>query len=139
MGQKAAKRNRQSAHKADDEVQANLNLPPDLQSIAASNGHISKTAPGQTSQSSAADQGPEKLSVERDVDYLNIVQEFNATGGTAQVVREFVSNSIDSGCSSIKFSPLPYPAAKAGFAVVDDGQGMSRPSDKVNNVIKFQR
>ena len=137
MGQKAAKRNRQSANKADAEVQANLNPQPDLQSIAASNGHISKTAPGQTGQTSAADQGPKKLNVERDVDYLNIVQEFNATCGTAQVVREFVSNSIDSGCSSIKLAPLPYPAAKAGFAVVDDGHGMSRPSDQVSDVIKL--
>ena len=60
--------------------------------------------------------------------FYNMVMELYATGGTAQVAREFVSNSIDSRSRSIKFAPFPFPADKAGFAVADDGHGMSRPS-----------
>ena len=128
MGQKAAKRQRQSAREAD----ASPAMQPDLQSAAVVMGPIVAS----NGQASAGDQAPERIHVERGVDVLNIVQESNATGGTAQIVREFISNSMDSSCSTIKFAPLPYPPAKAGFAVVDDGQGMSRPSGKVGPSLK---
>ena len=72
-----------------------------------------------------------KLSRPVTTNTYKILMEIYKTGGTAQIVREFISNSIDSGCSSIKFAPLPYPAHKAGFAVVDDGHGMSRPGNLV--------
>ncbi len=127
MGQKTAKRLRKSAR--EPEVGISPEREPDVQSAAAaaSAGHRSKPL----ASSAAPNEASQQLDVSRNVDFLGMVREMNTTGGPAQTVREFVSNSIDSGSSSIKFAPLPYPSAKAGFAVADDGQGMSRPSSKV--------
>ncbi|KAK9833004.1 hypothetical protein WJX74_004038 [Apatococcus lobatus] len=73
-----------------------------------------------------------ELSVPVKTDTHKVVMQLYKTGGTAQIAREFISNSIDSGCSSIKLAPLPYPARLAGFAVVDNGHGMSRDGNLVS-------
>ena len=116
MGRQAQKRHQRQS----EAVEENGAESPSYAAQASKNEQLSARSPN-------------KLSVPVTTNTYNVVMEFYKTGGTAQIVREFISNSIDSDCSSIKFAPLPYPAHKAGFAVIDNGHGMSRPG----NLVRF--
>jgi hypothetical protein len=48
-------------------------------------------------------------------------------GDPAQIVREALSNCADAGARDAWLVPFPHPMADAGFAIVDNGQGMTRP------------
>ena len=131
MGQKAAKRQRQSVRKADPALEPDLQLAAAAVPAAAAPASKAGSAanPGSATAMLTVHPASHQLDAVRKVDWYNNVLELNKTGGTAQIVREFISNSIDAGSSCIRFAPIP--AEPAGFVVADDGHGMSRLPAKV--------